>query len=56
TLIQALIFHATPDKDPGTALGIAKLALGYPPYALLLAITIWAVRRRMPEPEAGSAT
>ncbi len=45
TLIQALIFHATPDKDPGTALGIAKLALGYPPYALLLAVTIWTVRR-----------
>jgi hypothetical protein len=58
TLIQALIFHATPDKDPGTALGIAKLALGYPPYALLLAITVWAVRKRLPEsaPEAGSAT
>jgi Protein of unknown function (DUF3159) len=48
TLIQALIFHATPDKDPGTALGIAKLALGYPPYALLIAVTIWAVRRSAP--------
>jgi Protein of unknown function (DUF3159) len=48
TLIQALIFNATPDKDPGTALGIAKLVLGYPPYALLLAVTIWTVRRRAP--------
>jgi hypothetical protein len=45
TAIQALIFHATPANDPGTALGIAKLILGYPPYALLLAITVWAVRR-----------
>jgi hypothetical protein len=24
---------------------VARLALGYPPYALLLAITIWTVRR-----------
>jgi hypothetical protein len=45
TLIQGLIFHATPDGDPGTALGVARLLLGYPPYALLLAITVWAVRR-----------
>lgn len=28
-----------------TALGIARLVLGYPPYALLLAITVWTVRR-----------
>ncbi|MEU3456016.1 DUF3159 domain-containing protein [Micromonospora sp. NPDC006766] len=28
-----------------TALGVARLALGYPPYALLLLITVWAVRR-----------
>ncbi|GAA1811534.1 DUF3159 domain-containing protein [Planosporangium flavigriseum] len=27
------------------ALGIARLALGYPPYALLLVITVYAVRR-----------
>jgi len=27
------------------ALGVARLALGYPPYLLLLAITVWAVRR-----------
>jgi Protein of unknown function (DUF3159) len=27
------------------ALGVARLALGYPPYALLLAVTVWAVRR-----------
>jgi hypothetical protein len=53
TLIQALIFHATPNNDPGTALGIAKLALGYPPYALLLAITVWTVRKRAPLAEQG---
>jgi hypothetical protein len=27
------------------ALGVARLALGYPPYLLLLAVTVWAVRR-----------
>jgi hypothetical protein len=26
-------------------LGIARLALGWPPYALLLAVTVWSVRR-----------
>jgi hypothetical protein len=39
--VQAGLYLA--DRD--TALGIARLALGYPPYALLLVITIWAVRR-----------
>jgi hypothetical protein len=35
------------------ALGVARLALGYPPYALLLLVTVYAVRRVMrtlPEP------
>jgi hypothetical protein len=39
-----------------TALGIARLALGFPPYALLLVITVYAVRRVMrtlPEPLGG---
>jgi hypothetical protein len=31
--------------DMDTALGIARLVLGYPPYLLLLAITVWTVRR-----------
>jgi hypothetical protein len=38
------------------ALGIARLALGYPPYALLLLVTVYAVRRVMrtlPEPLGG---
>jgi hypothetical protein len=39
--VQAALYLA----DMDTALGVARLALGYPPYALLLAITVWAVRR-----------
>jgi hypothetical protein len=50
--IQAVVFQNTPDTDPGTALGILRLALGYPPYLLLIAVTVWAVRRVAPEPEA----
>lgn len=49
---QAALWAAHQD----TALGVARLALGYPPYALLLAITVWAVRRvtREPAPLAAS--
>jgi hypothetical protein len=43
--IQTWLFRNTGAHDPGTALGIARLALGYPPYALLLAFTVWSVRR-----------
>jgi hypothetical protein len=39
--VQAALYLA----DMDTALGIARLVLGYPPYALLLAITVWTVRR-----------
>jgi hypothetical protein len=40
-----------------TALGISRLALGYPPYALLLAITVWTVRRvTRDSPPPASAT
>jgi len=35
-----------------TALGVSRLLLGYPPYAVLLAITIWVVRRVMRDREA----
>jgi hypothetical protein len=41
-----------------TALGVARLVLGYPPYLLLLAITVWAVRRtthREPAPDLAPA-
>lgn len=52
--VQAALYLANME----TALGIARLALGYPPYALLLAITIWTVRRvtrsaPVPLPAAG---
>lgn len=39
--VQAGLYLA----NMNTALGIARLVLGYPPYALLLAITVWTVRR-----------
>jgi hypothetical protein len=37
--------HALYLADMENALGIARLTLGYPPYALLLLITVWTVRR-----------
>jgi Protein of unknown function (DUF3159) len=43
--IQAALFEATSATDSGTALGIARLLLGYPPYAALLAYTALSVRR-----------
>lgn len=48
--VQAGLYLA----DQGTALGIARLALGYPPYALLLAITVWTVRRVTRTPAVAS--
>jgi hypothetical protein len=54
--VQAGLYLAHQD----TALGVARLALGYPPYALLLLITVWTVRRvtrettAAPEPLPGS--
>ncbi|MGY3515896.1 DUF3159 domain-containing protein [Micromonospora sp. PTRAS2] len=48
--VQAGLYLAHQD----TALGVARLALGYPPYALLLLITVWTVRRVTRErPAAG---
>jgi hypothetical protein len=46
--IQAIVFQHTSATDPGTLLGILRLALGYPPYLLLIAVTVWAVRRSAP--------
>jgi hypothetical protein len=43
--IQTWVFQNTDANDPGTALGVARLVLGYPVYALLLAVTVWSVRR-----------
>jgi len=47
--IQAAVFQHTSATDPGTVLGILRLALGYPPYLLLIAITVWTVRRSVPQ-------
>lgn len=33
------------EDQKASILGIMRIALGFPPYALLLALTIWAVRR-----------
>jgi hypothetical protein len=43
--IQAVAFRNTPAQDPATLLGILRLALGYPPYLMLIAVTVWAGRR-----------
>jgi hypothetical protein len=55
TLIQAVIFRNTPANDPGTALGVARLVLGYPPYVVLIAVTVYAVRRVTSVPPAHRA-
>ncbi len=41
TGLQTVLYLA----DQATALGIARIVFGYPPYLLLLALTVWAVRR-----------
>lgn len=42
--IQGGLYLANQD----TLLGVARLALGYPPFALLIAVSWWAVRRVRP--------
>jgi hypothetical protein len=44
-LLKAGVLGGLHLADQATALGIARVALGYPPYALLLAGTIWVARR-----------
>ncbi|WP_344086393.1 DUF3159 domain-containing protein [Luedemannella helvata] len=41
TGIQTVLYLA----DQATALGVVRIVFGYPPYLLLLALTVWAVRR-----------
>lgn len=46
-VVNLLVWYAdglTEDQKVGI-LGIMRIALGFPPYALLLALTVWAVRR-----------
>jgi Protein of unknown function (DUF3159) len=43
--VQAVLYTA----DMATMLGVVRIVLGYPPYLLLLAVTVWAVRRARAE-------
>lgn len=46
-VIQSSVYLAggLTDDQKATVLGVIRIALGWPPYALLLALTVWAVRR-----------
>jgi hypothetical protein len=39
------------DNDKASILGVMRIVLGFPPYALLLALTVWLVRRHLPDLE-----
>ncbi|MGH3741756.1 MAG: DUF3159 domain-containing protein, partial [Micromonosporaceae bacterium] len=39
--VQAALYFA----DEVTWLGIARVGMGYPPYLVMLFVTVWAVRR-----------
>jgi hypothetical protein len=42
------------EDQKASILGIMRIALGFPPYALLLALTVWAVRRYLRTQEQSS--
>jgi hypothetical protein len=46
-VINTLVYFADglTDDQKATILGIMRITLGFPPYALLAALTVWAVRR-----------
>lgn len=46
-VINVLVYFADTltDDQKATILGIMRITLGFPPYALLAALTVWAVRR-----------
>jgi hypothetical protein len=52
-VVNFLVYFASglTDDQKASILGVMRIALGYPPYFLLLALTIWAVRRHLPELE-----
>jgi Protein of unknown function (DUF3159) len=57
-VVKATVLSALYLANQDDALGVARLALGYPPYALLLLVTVYAVRkvlRTLPEPEIAEA-
>jgi Protein of unknown function (DUF3159) len=35
------------DDEKASILGVMRIVLGFPPYAILLALTVWAVRRHL---------
>lgn len=52
-VVKVTVLSALYLANQDDALGIARLALGYPPYALLLLVTVYSVRkvlRSLPEP------
>lgn len=48
-LVNTLVWYddGLTDDQKATILGIFKIALGFPPYALLAALTAWAARRTL---------
>jgi len=59
-VINVLVYFAAglTNDQKGTILGIMRITLGFPPYALLAALTVWAVRRylrTLPDPDFAEA-
>jgi hypothetical protein len=55
-VVKVAVLSALYIANQVDALGVARLVLGYPPYALLLLITVYSVRRvirTLPEPVSG---
>jgi Protein of unknown function (DUF3159) len=46
-LVNSLVYFADSltEDEKASILGIMRIVLGFPPYALLLGLTVWAVRR-----------
>ena len=44
------------DDQKASILGLTRIALGYPPYALLFALAVWSVRRNLRLDAAEAAT
>jgi Protein of unknown function (DUF3159) len=49
-VVNFLVYFAgsLTDDQKASILGVMRITLGYPPYLLLLALTIWAVRKHLP--------
>jgi hypothetical protein len=49
-VVNVLVYFAggLTDDQKASILGIMRIVLGFPPYALLLALTVWAVRKHLP--------